>query len=170
MTCYKMTFLIEKKLKQSKQSKQSKQPKKRDQNIQKAAGQELNLNSRSIPSKKNYKRKEKHKGRSMKKVYEVDDFISSDVQSKLALLARVSEDSYEITERGIRFTFENSLQSNQCQIINYHDKFIVEFRKKTDNMLEGKMNQLVFEDVIRPSDFQTVFESVTGIYLSYLGV
>ncbi len=148
----------------------TKKPAARDRNIEKAAGQELNLGTRSIQSKKNYKRKEKHKGRSMKKVYEVDDFISADVQSKLALLAQVSEDSYEITERGIRFTFENSLQTNQCQIIKYHDKFIVEFRKKTDNMLEGKMNQLVFEDVIQPLEFQAVFENVSGIYLSFMGI
>ncbi len=122
-------------------------------------------------NKKKYDRKkDKHKGRQMKENFKVSDFISEDVQSKLKLLANVSEDSYEITDRGIRFTFENSLQANQCQLIKYHDKFIVEFRKKTDNILEGFMNQLVFEDVIREQEFQQIFENKTGIYLSFLGI
>jgi hypoxanthine-guanine phosphoribosyltransferase len=105
-----------------------------------------------------------------RQITEVSDYINEDVQSKLSLLAGVNEDSYEFSERGIRFTFENSLQANQCQLIKYHDKYIVEFRKKTDNLLEGKMDVLVFEDVIDPRKFQEIFENVTGIYLSFMGL
>ncbi len=159
------TFLTEKK-------KKTKTPKKRDQNIEKAAGRELNLGTRSVPSKKNYNRKEKHKGKSMaaSKSFDENDFISEDVQSKLETMAGVHSDNYQMTDRGIKFTFENSLQANQCQIIKYHNNFIVEFRKKTDSLLEGKMDRLVFEDVIKPQEFQTIFENVTGIYLSFMGL
>ncbi len=162
-----VTFLTEKK---TKESKQPKQPKKRDQNIQKAAGQELNLGTRSIPSKKNYNRKDKHKGKSMRNKFDENDFISEDVQGKLETMAGVKTNSYTMTDRGIKFTFENSLQANQCQIIKYHDRFIIEFRRKTDSIIEGKMDRLVFEDVIKPDEFQQIFENVTGIYLSFLGL
>ena len=151
-------------------TKAKKEPVKRDKNIEKAAGRELNLGTSSIPSKKNYNRKEKHKGKSMNSKFDENDFISEDVQSKLETMAGVKTSSYTMTDRGIKFTFENSLQANQCQIIKYHDRFIIEFRKKTDSIMEGKMDQLVFEDVIKPAEFQQVFENVTGIYLSFLGL
>ncbi len=106
----------------------------------------------------------------MRERYTIKDFISEDVQDKLKLLAGVNEDSYILSDRGVKFTFENSLQANQCQLIMYHDKFIVEFRKKTNNILEGTMDQLVFEDVIKPEQFLEMFESKTGIYLSFLGI
>ena len=106
----------------------------------------------------------------MKEIVNVSDFISEDVQNKLEILSNVKTDNYTTTDRGIKFTFENSLQANQCQIIKYHNRIIVEFRKKTDNLIEGKVDRLVFEDVIKPQEFQTVFESVTGVYLSYLGL
>ena len=98
----------------------------------------------------------------------VSDYISEQVQDRLETLAGVNEEDYKFTERGIAFEFTNSLQANRCQIIEYHDKYIVEFRKKTDNLLEGKMDQLVFEDVIHKDQFQGIFEDKTGIYLSYL--
>ena len=101
---------------------------------------------------------------------EVSGFISEDVQDKLSMLAGVTEDSYQLSERGIRFTFENSLQANRCQLIRYHDKLIIELRKETNNLIEGKMNVLVFEDVIKPDEFQKVFEGKTGIYLSFMGI
>ena len=101
---------------------------------------------------------------------EVTDYISEGLQEKLETLAGVQVDDYQLTERGIKFEFQNSLQANQCQIIEYHNNVIIELRKKTDNLLEGKMDQLVFEDVIHLSEIQNVFEDRTGIYLSYLDV
>ena len=68
----------------------------------------------------------------------------------------------------IIFEFKNSLQANKCQVIPFKGKIIVEFRKVSDNLLEGTMDKLISEKVINKSDLQDHFESVTGIYLSYL--
>jgi hypothetical protein len=96
--------------------------------------------------------------------------IPVEMKKQLEILAGVSEDDYKITERGIEFNFDNSLQANYCRIIEYHDNFIIELRKKTNNILEGKQNTLVAEDIVTPERLQEYFENKTGIYLSYLGL
>jgi len=87
---------------------------------------------------------------------------------KLKMLAGVQD--YNITERSLSFDFKNSLRANYCRITKYHDKVILELRKKADNILEGKYNKLVFEKIIDINDFEEVFENQTGIYLSYEGL
>ncbi len=155
--CLDELGLNESKTRQNRQTLKS-----RDRNIEKSAGQELNLGTKTIDSKKKYARKEKHKNQ-MK-----ENLLSRKTQKNLETLAGVKQDDYTITERGLKFQFENSLQANQCQIIEYHDKVIFELRKKVDNLLEGTYDKLIFEDIIDIREFQEVFESKTGIYLSYL--
>lgn len=102
---------------------------------------------------------------------ESDDIIaimSEEMKNKLEVLAGVNEEDYTYTERGIKFNFKNSLRANVCQIIEYHDKIIVELRKETDNILEGTYNKLVSEKIIDKSDLMEHFENMTGIYLSYV--
>jgi len=88
------------------------------------------------------------------------------MKKSLMVLANVNE--YNNTERGVNFTFENSLKCNYCNIIEYHDKYIIEFRKKTDDIIQGKQNKLVYEDIIPRENLQETFENITGIYISYL--
>ena len=96
--------------------------------------------------------------------------IPKDMRYNLTMVAGVSEDMYESTQNGIKFTFENSLRCNQCQIIPYHDNVIMEFRKITNNVLQGKQNILVSEKIIPKDNIQQHFEEVTGIYLSFMGL
>ncbi len=163
------TFLTEKKKDKKGPGSKMDQPKKRNKAIEKSAGRELDLSTRTVPDKTKYNRKEKHKGKNMQEVV-VEDFVPVALQKLLETMAGVNKDSYQTTERGVKFTFENSLQANQCQIIKYQDKILVEFRKKTNNLLEGKNDRLVFEDVIDPRSLQETFENVSGIYLSFLGL
>lgn len=95
--------------------------------------------------------------------------ITEETKGLLETLAGVKEEDYTITERGIKFNFNNSLQANYCQIIEYHDNYLVEFRKIASNLIEGNYNRLVSEKVILKEDFQSHFENTTGIYLSFLG-
>jgi len=88
----------------------------------------------------------------------------------LKVLGNLKEEEIEYTTRGLKFTFENSMQANYCQIIEYHDSYIVELRKKSDNLIEGKMDILVSEEVINPENLIEHFENCTGIYISYLEV
>lgn len=97
------------------------------------------------------------------------ELISEKTKDLLETLAGVKEDDYCITERGVKFEFANSLRANQCQIIEYHNNYLVEFRKVASNLIEGNYNKLISERVIPKEDFQEYFESETGIYLSYLG-
>lgn len=97
------------------------------------------------------------------------ELISEKTKDLLETLAGVKEDDYTVTERGVKFEFANSLRANQCQIIEYHDNYLVEFRKVASNLIEGNYNKLISERVIPKDDFQEYFESETGIYLSYLG-
>lgn len=90
------------------------------------------------------------------------------MKESLATLAGVQPEDYTYTKRGVKFTFENSMQANYCQIIEYHDKFLVEVRKKTDNILEGRKDLLVSEKIIERTSLIEHFENVTGVYLSYL--
>ncbi len=94
--------------------------------------------------------------------------LEEKTKSLLETLAGVQEENYTITERGLKFDFNNSLIANYCQIIEYHDNYLVEFRKIASNLIEGNYNKLVSERVIKKDDFQNYFESETGIYLSYL--
>lgn len=104
----------------------------------------------------------------IKKVDIAEGLISDTMKERLKTLAEVDEDSYSYTERGIKFSFANSRAANTCQIIEYHDKIIVEFRKIADNILEGTYNKLVSETVIDKKDLLEFFEEKTGIYLSYI--
>ena len=94
--------------------------------------------------------------------------LNEKMKTNLETLAGVYEEDYTKTDRGIKFSFKNSLQANFCHIVEYHDKYIVEFRKIADNPIEGSYNILVSEDIIEPENLQEHFENVTGIYLSYL--
>jgi len=118
---------------------------------------------------KKAKDKNKHKGN---KMHEGIDILESILDKKtlktLETLAGVNEDEIKILPNGFKFTFERSQVANHCMVVSYMDKVIVEFRKKTNNLLEGQMDQLVFEDVIKPAEFSDIFERVTGIYLSYI--
>ena len=98
----------------------------------------------------------------------LESVFNNKLLKNLETLAGVNEDDIQILENGVRFTFERSLNANQCMVVSYMDNVIIEFRKKTDNLIEGKMDKLVYEDVIKESEFSDVFEKVTGIYLSYL--
>ena len=90
------------------------------------------------------------------------------MRDKLEVLAGVNEDDYNYTERGIKFEFKNSMVANKCQIIEFHDKILVEFRKESNNLIEGTYNKLVSETIIEKHELQEFFESQTGIYLSYI--
>lgn len=94
--------------------------------------------------------------------------IPENMVKSLGILAGVKPEDYKVTERGVEFKFENSLQTNRCKIIKYHNNYIVEFRKITDNLIEGFSNQLVSETVIKPENLLEHFENKTGIYLSFL--
>ncbi len=98
----------------------------------------------------------------------VEGLISEDLKSKLQVLAGVNEEDYNYTDRGIKFEFKNSLNANFCQIVEYHDKIIIELRKKANNLVEGEYNKLVYEDIIDPRDLSDVFQQRTGIYLDYI--
>lgn len=98
-----------------------------------------------------------------------EDILPETMVESLKTLANLDESAIVYTSRGLKFTFENSLRANYCQIIEYHDGYIVELRKKTDNIIEGKQNLLVSEAIIKPQELQSHFEDKTGIYLSYLG-
>ena len=98
----------------------------------------------------------------------VESILTTEFKDKLETLAGLKEENINITDRGFNFTFENSLQANYCQVIKYNDQIILEFRKRTDNLLQGKMDQLVFEKVIKPQEMCDIFEDVTNIYLSYI--
>jgi hypothetical protein len=98
----------------------------------------------------------------------VETILTPDMLKKLSMLAGLDEADIQITDRGFKFQFENSLRANQCRVIRYHNNVIIEFRKQTDNLLEGKSDSLIYEDVIKPENFQEVFEKQTGIYLSAL--
>jgi hypothetical protein len=85
----------------------------------------------------------------------------------LRVLAGVNEIKESNTGKSIEFDFKNSLKANYCQIVEYHDKYIMQLRKKYT--YDGKdYNQLVYESVIREQEIQDTFEAQTGIYLSYL--
>ncbi len=94
--------------------------------------------------------------------------IPEKMKMALEALAGVKNEDIEYTSRGLRFNFSNSLVANYCQIIEYHDDYLVEFRKKSDNIIEGTSNLLVSEKIIKPQELQDHFENLTGIYLSYI--
>ncbi len=96
------------------------------------------------------------------------ELIPESLKHKLSIMAGVTEDKYQLSDNSVTFDFTGSLHSNKCQIIQYNGKYIVEFRKITDNLLEGKMNKLISEKIIDEDDLQDHFENYTGIYLSFL--
>ncbi len=151
-------------LKEKSKKKPKLKPKARDKNIQLAAKGEINIGTRSVPDKTKYTRKQKHKNMEEAK----DTYISEKTQNRLETLAGVKEDSYVETEKGVKFGFKNSLVANYCNIVSYHDKVIVEFRKQSDNIIEGTYDKLVSEEVIEINEFQEHFENITAIYLSYI--
>ena len=98
----------------------------------------------------------------------LEQTLNTRLLENLKTLANVNEEDIEILDNGFRFTFERSLKTNFCRVVRYHDKVIVEFRKRTNNLIEGKYDRLVYESVINPSEFSDVFQNVTGIYLDYV--
>jgi len=118
---------------------------------------------------KKKKDKNKHKGKDMHEgVTILENVLDAKTLKTLETLADLKEEDIKILDNGFSFQFERSLRANRCKVVRYHDKVIIEFRKVTDNILEGKLDKLVFEDVIKEAQFSEVFESVTGIYLSYI--
>ncbi len=100
----------------------------------------------------------------------VSEILTEDLKQKLKVLAGVNESDIIYTDRGFKFTFERSLQANYCRVVQYHDNVIVEMRKKTDNLLEGQLDILVSEKIIKPQEFNEHFQDVSGVYLDYLGL
>ena len=98
----------------------------------------------------------------------LEDVLDNKLLKNLETLAGVTEDEIKILDNGFKFQFERSLVANRCMVVSYMDKLIVEFRKKSSNLIEGEIDRLVFEDVIKAEEFSDVFEKVTGIYLSYI--
>lgn len=98
----------------------------------------------------------------------IEEIMPQDLKDRLETLAGVTESDYTYSERGIKFDFDNSQFANRCQIIEYHDKIIVEFRKEMDSIIEGTYNKLMSEEVIEKENLLEYFETKTGIYLSYI--
>ncbi len=99
---------------------------------------------------------------------EEPEIITQEMKQALGTLAKVNEDDYKFTPRGVEFFFENSLRANRCKVIKYHNQVIVEFRKITNNPLEGKQDILLSERIINPDELMDHFETETGIYLNYI--
>ena len=118
------------------------------------------------------KEEKKLKGDKMHESHEgiiiLENVLSKKLLKNLETLANVQEADIKILPNGFKFTFERSQVANHCMVVSYMDKVIVEFRRKTDNLMEGQMDRLVYEDVIKEAEFSDVFEKVTGIYLSYI--
>ena len=94
--------------------------------------------------------------------------LTESTKSALRTLAFVNDLDLNVYENNhgkesLTFDFKNSLKANQCHIVEYvhrgQDMFVVQFRKD---------DKLVYESVIKPQEFDDVFEKVTGIYLTYL--
>ena len=94
--------------------------------------------------------------------------LNESTKSALKTLAFVNDLDLNIYEnnhgkKSLTFDFKNSLKANQCHIVEYvyrnKDMFVVQFKKD---------DKLVYESVIKPQEFEKVFENITGIYLSYL--
>ena len=98
----------------------------------------------------------------------LEEVLDPTLMKTLETLAAVNEEDIKILDNGFKFQFERSLVANHCMVVKYMDKLIVEFRKKTDGIIEGKTDRLVFEDTIKAKEFGDVFERVTGIYISYI--
>ena len=98
----------------------------------------------------------------------LENVLDSKLLKNLETLADVTEDKITITETGFKLDFDRSTATNFCRVVRYHDNIIVEFRNITDNLIQGTMDQLVFEQVIKPQEFSDVFQKVTGIYLDYI--
>ena len=120
------------------------------------------------------KDKKKHKGNKMHETVKthggiiiLENVLSKKLLKNLETLADVQEADIKILPNGFKFTFERSQVANHCMVVSYMDKVITELRKKTDNLMEGQMDILVAEEVIKEAEFADWFESKTGIYLSY---
>jgi len=94
--------------------------------------------------------------------------IDNPLLEKLKTLANLKEENITFLDKGFKFVFERSLIANQCMVVKYMDGYIVEFRKKTDNLIEGKTDKLIFERVIKKEEFSDTFQRITGIYLDYI--
>ena len=99
----------------------------------------------------------------------LNEVLNEKLLKNLVTLANLNEEDIKILDNGFKFQFERSQRANRLKVISYHQNIIVEFRKVTDNLLEGKMDSLVHEEVIKLNEFSDTFQSVTGIYLDYLG-
>ena len=68
---------------------------------------------------------------------------------------------------GIEFDFKNSLKANYAKIVEYNlpsgeIKYIIQLRKRANGD-----DKLVFEDIVKPSEIDEVFEKRTGISINY---
>ncbi|MCD6435674.1 MAG: hypothetical protein J7L15_04740 [Clostridiales bacterium] len=104
----------------------------------------------------------------MKRTHE--EILPEKMIQGLKVLGNLDESAIVYTSRGLKFAFENSMKANFCQIIEYHDDYLVEFRKKTDNIIEGKKNILVSECIIKPQELIEHFENKTGIFITFMGI
>ena len=130
-----------------------------------------NPNAKSPSETKEEKKKKdekKHSNKMHEGIIILENVLSKKLLKNLETLANVQEADIKILPNGFKFTFERSQVANHCMVVSYMDKVIVEFRRKTDNLMEGQMDRLVYEEVIKEAEFSDVFEKVTGIYLSYI--
>ena len=121
-------------------------------------------------TKKEKKSKDEKKHKKPKKTNQVelfDECINSALLERLKALADITEDDIKFTNNGFSFDFGRSPRANFCRVQEHNGSVIMELRKKTEGILEGTKNQLVFERSIKPQEFNDLFEYQTGIYLSY---
>ena len=97
--------------------------------------------------------------------------LTENTSSALKTLAFVNEvDLIPTKKEGrevISFDFSNSLKADHCDIVEYNiqgykglkERYIVQFKKN---------DKLINESIIKPQEFNNVFQKVTGIYLNYL--
>ena len=97
--------------------------------------------------------------------------LNENTQKSLEQLAGVKE--FKTTggiygRIGVEFDFMNSTKANYAKIVEYHDRFIMQLRKKGKDPLSGKeTDQLVFEDIVKEQEISKVFEQRTGISINY---
>jgi hypothetical protein len=94
--------------------------------------------------------------------------LNESTKNSLKILGGVQDFTETIGSRkGIEFSFNNSLKSNYCKLIEYQDRYIIQLRKiSTDPFTQEEKDRLVYESIIKEQEFNEVFEKETGIYLS----
>ena len=100
--------------------------------------------------------------------------LNESTKNSLKILGGVQDFTETIGSRkGIEFSFNNSLKSNYCKLIEYkgsgqdQDRYIIQLRKiSKDPFTQEEKDRLVYESIIKEQEFNEVFEKETGIYLS----